>query len=127
MGKFSAGNSKNVFAFSSKLASNFSNLFENLKQQALPTQADSPQTSHDSESDQSAHSSFLQDGPADESTDLVDKTVQVKHRSHYRRPGKSSAGQTTEPQIEHKEEQFQKTNNETTVVCVENLDKLLGG
>jgi hypothetical protein len=108
------------------LANNFSNLLENFKQQALPNQSDSPHTSHGSENDleSPARSSFSPFQPADESTSelMLNPTVQVKHRSRYRRTEKSSASQT-----DHKGISFEEAKTENEIVCVENLDKLLGG
>ncbi|KAI6189520.1 hypothetical protein M3Y97_00017500 [Aphelenchoides bicaudatus] len=120
-----------VGEYSQKLASNFTNLFENFKQQSFNNQPDSTQEVHESsDQEQSTHSSFSQTA-LDESTNevVLEPTVQVKHRSRYRRMDKSTSSQTTEAQREQAAPESQETmpkEAETETVCVENLDKLLG-
>lgn len=122
--------------FSSKIATNFSSLIENIKQQTpLATNNDlsrSPSQTSDHEETRSSRSqSQLTDDSlnASETHAVYEPKVQVKHKTRIRRAGKSSISQSTSDVKVVKEEMKEENDEEeqNSSVCLENLNKLLGG
>lgn len=114
--------SANQDLFRSKLVHNFNNLFENLKYQSPLAffSEDPPPPSQESPSESSDHESLHSQMNTDQ--EPADPTVIVKHKTHYKRVGRSSISKSTNEQTSLKGE-----GEKPPDVCADNLDKLLGG